>query len=101
MNRYKDFNINGTIGLVPFIPIRENSSDYFIYYEIGKTRLDILSYDYYGDANYGWLIQQANPQYLPYEFMIPNGAELRIPYPLDTVLIQYQEDLKQYKKING
>ena len=30
--------------------------DEYVQYELNKSRLDLISYDYYGDANYDWLI---------------------------------------------
>ena len=46
----------------------------------------------FNDPNYDWLIMQANPQYGSLEFNIPDGARLRIPYPLDTVIARYNAD---------
>lgn len=101
-DRYKSFRkTDGTMSIVPFIKIPIRDSDTYIAYEIGKTRLDILSYKYYGDSNYGWLIMQANPDYNFYEFEIPNGASLRIPLPLQTVLKKYEEDINSYKILYG
>lgn len=100
-NRYAKFEENGTIKTVPFIEIPNRSSDKYVYYEIGKTRLDILSYNYYGDSDYGWVILQANPEYSPYEFMIPNGAKLRIPYPIEQVISQYEADIDKYYRLNS
>lgn len=99
-NRYQNFIQNGTMEIVPFIPIPKKNTDYYTYYELGKTRLDILSYEYYNNPNYGWLILQANPEYNSLEFNIPNKALLRIPYPLDTTINQYITDIKKYKQIN-
>ena len=100
-DRYSKFRQNGTILHVPFIPIPVRSTDYYTYYEVGKTRLDLVSYQYYGDANYDWLILQANPEYGSLEFMIPDGAKLRIPFPLDTVIAQYNRDVDKYEKLYG
>ena len=101
MKLYKEFIENGTIKLVPFIRIPNKKSDYYVYYELGKTRLDILSYQYYNDPNYDWLIMQANPQYGSLEFKIPDKALLRIPYPLDSTISQYYSDIKKYKELYG
>lgn len=100
-DRYKYFKIDGTFIKVPFIPIEEKSTDVYTYYERGKTRLDLLSYQYYNDANYDWLIMQANPQYGSLEFLIPDGAKLRIPYPLNTTLTQYNANIEKYFELNG
>ena len=100
-DRYNKLRINGTVKEVPFIKIPVRSTDYYTNYIAGKTRLDLLSFEYYNDPNYGWLIMQANPQYGALEFRIPNMALLRIPYPLNTVLSQYANDIDNYKEIYG
>lgn len=101
-NRYSKFtNDNGTMGLVPFIKIDKMPTDFYTYYKAGITRMDILSYDYYGDANYGWLILQANPEVGSLEYQIPNNTLLRIPYPLDMALSKYNEGVKRHKELYG
>jgi hypothetical protein len=100
-NRYKNFIVDGAYLKVPFIKIPENASDCYTYYEAGKTRLDLLSYQYYNDPNYAWLILQANPQYGSLEFKIENNSKLRIPYPLNVVLQGYEEDINKYIKLYG
>ena len=47
------------------------------------------------------LIMQANPEYGSLEYQIPNGARLRIPYPLDATLMQYNADIDTYKTLYG
>ena len=100
-DRYSKFRKNGTILHVPFIPIPVRSTDYYTYYEVGKTRLDLVSYQYYGDANYDWLILQANPEYGSYEYKIPSGSKLRIPYPLDAAISDYNKGIENYKELYG
>ena len=100
-DRYSKFRRDGQILHVPFIQIPVRPTDYYTYYEVGKTRLDLLSYQYYNDPNYDWLIMQANPQYGSLEYKIPNGAELRIPYPLETALAQYNNDIDSYETLYG
>lgn len=100
-DRYKKFRRNGKILHVPFIKIPERNTDYYTYYKAGQTRLDLLSYQYYGDAGYGWLIMQANPQYGSLEFMIPDGSKLRIPFPLDAVIDKYNTDIDLYEELYG
>ena len=98
-NRYSRFIKNGSMKLIPFIEIPVKNTDLYEYYITGKTRLDIISYQYYNNPNYGWLILQANPQYGSLEFQIPNNALLRIPYPLETSIAQYEEGIKEYTKL--
>ena len=60
-DRYAKFKSNGTVQSVPFIKIPKRSTDAYDVYVKDQSRLDLLSYKYYGDANFGWLILQANP----------------------------------------
>lgn len=97
-DRYSKFRGDGHIDVVPFIEIPVRSTDYYMKYKKGKDRLDIVSYNYYGDSNYDWLILQANPQYGAIEFEIPDDVTLRIPYPLNLVIEKYNEDIAYYKE---
>lgn len=99
-DRYSAFRQGNEIGLVPFVEIPAKSTDRYEIYRKGQTRLDQLSYQYYDDPNYAWLIMQANPQYGSMEFAIPDGSELRIPFPLNSTLSDYQEGIAKYKKYN-
>ena len=94
-NRYTNFTSNGAIELVPFVEIKKMPTDYYVLHDV-NTRLDILSYDYYGDPNYGWLIMQANPEYGSLEFKIPHNALLRIPFPLELAITNYNECIRKY-----
>jgi len=101
-NRYKSFvNDDGTLQSVPFIEIPKRSSDVYTYWDNNNSRMDLLSYRYYGDANYGWLIMQANPELPSVQYMIEQGEKIRIPYPLEVAITQYENDIKVYKQING
>ena len=42
-NRYKSFITDGTYKKVPFIEVPSLNTDIYTYYEVGKTRLDLLS----------------------------------------------------------
>lgn len=101
-SRYKSFTgSDGTINTVPFIKIPVKSSDKYTYWEAGKSRLDLLSYRYYNDAGYGWLILQANPELPSMQFLIDDGTKIRIPYPLETTIVQYENDIRVNKQIEG
>lgn len=100
-NRYSKFTIDGNNKIVPFIRIPRIGSDLIITFDKSKMRMDMLSYKYYGDANYGWLIMLANPQYGSMEFSIPDMVDLRIPYPLQTALNRYENSIEDYKNKNG
>lgn len=98
-NRYSNFTQDGNSQIVSYAKIAAKSTDYYEVYHRGETRLDLLSYQYYGDANYGWLIMQANPEYGSMEYRIPDGVTLRIPYPLNDSLTQYETSIEEYNKL--
>lgn len=100
-NRYSPFRANGKIGMVPFIQIRMKGTDKYIKFNKRTMRLDRLSYDYYQNSDFGWLIMQANPEYGSIESFIPDGVVLRIPYPLEETISSYLNDIITYKEING
>lgn len=101
-NRYKSFiGDDGTIKNVPFIPIAKRNSDKYTYWQSGVSRMDLLSYQYYNDPDYGWLILQANPELPSIEHLIESGEKIRIPYPLEVVIAQYENDIKVFKQIES
>lgn len=100
-DRYSQVRDGNEIGLVPFVEIPVKNTDRYETYRKGLTRLDQLSYQYYDSPDYAWLIMQANPQYGSMEFAIPDGSELRIPYPLNSTLDDYQKGIETYKKLNS
>lgn len=99
-DRYASFRGNGKIDIVPFISIRNKTTDKYITFKKQKMRLDKISYDYYGDCDYSWLIMQANPEYGSIENFIPDGVVLRIPFPLDETINLYLNDIISYKELN-
>ena len=100
-SRYDSFISDGGCEFIPFIPIINQSTDYYVKYEPTFIRLDNISYQYYNNPNYGWLILQANPELGSMEYSIPYGSVLRIPYPLEVALNVYEDDVKKYKEIYG
>jgi hypothetical protein len=99
-DRYSSFRNGSKIGMVPFIPIRNKSTDKKIIYRKKTMRLDKLSYDYYGDCDYAWLIMQSNPEYGSIESFIPDGVVFRIPFPLDETINLYSNDIISFKELN-
>jgi hypothetical protein len=95
-DRYNDFRINNQVKVLPFIKIKQRDTDINIEYKKNRTRLDIVSNTYYGTPYYGWLILQANSQYGSLEFDIPEGAVLRVPFPLINALQDYEQSIKNY-----
>jgi hypothetical protein len=98
-DRYSQFRCDGSIKLVPFGEVPKKNTDFYEKYERNKSRLDIISYNYYGDPNYGWLIMQANPEYGSLEYEIPNGVMLRIPFPLNESIDDYRKSIETYNKL--
>jgi len=99
-DRYAQLRDGNTIGVAPFAEIAKSNSDIYVTYEKGKTRLDLLSYQYYGSSDYAWLIMEANAKYGSLEYRIPDKAELRIPYPLSQALTEFNHSLNNAKKYN-
>ena len=97
-DRYKPMRDNGYIdGYMPFIAIPTNDTDRYVTFNSFTMRMDTISYKYYGDPNYGWLILNANPDVSSYEYQIPDGTVLRIPYPLETAISRYENGIKLWK----
>jgi hypothetical protein len=99
-DRYSPFKHNGTVEIVPFVEIRKKKSDKYITYDKKSMRFDKLSYKYYEDPDYGWLILQANPELGSIENFIVDGSIIRIPFPLDDTINIYLNDIKTYKELN-
>lgn len=97
-DRYTSFRKGGSIEMVPFVAIPKSSEDMYETYNKGESRLDKISYDYYGSPDYAWLIMQANPEFGSMEFNIPDKSELRIPYPLTNALDAYKKEIEEYNK---
>ena len=96
-DRYKFFRQDGFVEpYVPFIAIPKEDTDITIAWNTFTMRMDTLSYKYYGDANYAWLILNANPSVSPYEYTIMDGTRIMIPYPLDSALARYESGVKSY-----
>jgi hypothetical protein len=99
-NRYSQFIANGKVDIVPYINIIKKNTDKYVLYNKKTMRLDKLSYDYYKNPDYGWLIMQANPEYGSIENFIPDGVVLRIPFPLEETINLYLKNINDYKELN-
>lgn len=99
-DRYSKFKDDGKNQIIPFIKIESSSTDITVIFQKDSMRMDTLSYKYYGDANYGWLIMLANPKFGSLEYSIPDNAVLRIPYPLSTAISRYENAVDKYKEEN-
>ena len=97
-DRYQRFKTDGEYMVIPYIEITEYDTDLTITFDKTKMRLDNLSYKYYSSSDYAWLIMLANPSLGSLEYLIPDGSQMRIPYPLDTALSRYETAVDEYLK---
>lgn len=100
-DRYSEFRFNGGMRPLPSITLPELSSDKVVIYRLGDTRLDKLSNSYYNTPYYGWLIMLANPEFGGLEFMIPDQAIIRIPFPFESAISRYNEEVNRYNALYG
>lgn len=85
-----------TMQTVPGIVISKRNTDKFVIYNYDKMRFDTISAEIYGDDLYNWLILLGNPEY-PLEFDIPNNTVIRVPFPLNDVLSEYEQKVLAIK----
>lgn len=95
-NRYQRFVSNGKYKIIPLIDIPKYDTDLYLTYDKSTMRMDNLSYKYYASPDYAWLIMLANPSLGSLEYLIPDGATVRIPYPLGTALSRYEKKVTDY-----
>jgi hypothetical protein len=100
-DRYEEFRFNGEVKPIPGIKLEPKGTDKTVVYELGKTRLDILSQKYYGNPWHGFLILLANPQFGGLEFNIPDGQIIRVPFPFKTTLEQYIAEVEKHRTLYG
>jgi hypothetical protein len=75
---------------IPSITIKERDTDKFVNYSYQTNRLDRISAEIYGDDTYWWVILMANPDYYM-EYDIPTNTVIRVPFPLEEVLFDFQK----------
>jgi len=100
-DRYEQFTSNGKMTMVPGITIPRRPSDKQVIYIKGETRLDKLSQMYYNNPYHGFLIMLANPKYGGLEFDIKDRDVIIVPYPLDSAIERYLNEVKIYKTLYG
>lgn len=99
-DRYKYFTNEDNLKIIPFCAIPMSSTDIVITFDKSTMRMDTLSYRYYNDPNYGWLILQANPELPSMEFSIEDGVKMRIPYPLSSAIQRYEKAIQNEFVLN-
>ena len=100
-DRYSNFRINGQVKPLPGITIPESSSDKLAVYKKAVSRLDKISNTYYNNPYSGWLILLANPQFGGLEFNIPDMTPIRVPFPFDSAVQRYINEIKTYNELYG
>ena len=70
----------------PEIPLSEN--DIYVLTVVGD-RLDLLANQYYGDSTLYWIISRANNHLPSNSIYPPEGAQIRIPTNIGTILSSY------------
>lgn len=76
------------LGVTKYPQVPYSEDDIYVYVTVGD-RLDNLAYQYYRDSTLYWLILAANPN-LTYNLMYPlPGAQMRIPFPVDSIINSY------------
>ena len=100
-DRYLKFRTNGEVKPLPGITIPESSSDKQVVYKLGNSRMDKLSQTYYNSPYYGFLILSANPEFKGIEFDIPDQTIIRIPFPLQSALNRYNEQVEEHIRLYG
>jgi hypothetical protein len=95
-NRYVNFTSNGEFINVPFVQIPAKNSDKVYIYKLGVSRLDKVSQQYYGTPFFGWLILQSNGFAGGSEVEIPDNTILKIPFPLESSLLDYKSAIDNY-----
>ena len=100
-DRYEQFKTNGEVKIIPGIKIPTAPSDKKIVYKQNITRLDKLSQDYYNNPYHGYLIMLANQKYGGLEFDIPDRAVIRVPFPFESAIERYLNEVRVYKALYG
>jgi hypothetical protein len=100
-DRYANFRENGQIRPLPGISIPKTDSDKLAVYKKGVSRLDKISNTYYNNPYSGWLILLANPQFGGLEFNIPDMSPIIVPFPYDSAVQRYINEVKTYTLLYG
>lgn len=95
-NRYQNFLSNGEYINIPFVNIPPKTTDKVYIYRVGTSRLDKVSQQFYNTPYFGWFILQINGFTGGSEVEIPDNTILKIPFPLQSSLLDYKAALDTY-----
>lgn len=85
VNFYELLREENGIKNMPNVTISRRITDKTIVFNPKLMRLDRIAGDVYGDETLYKLLMWANPE-IVYEFDIPRGSIIRIPFPLNDVI---------------
>lgn len=71
------------------ITIDKSIEDTYVITSFGE-RLDSLSWKYYGNVDYWWIIAAANPELRKDSLYLEPGTQVRIPYDYRNIITLYQ-----------
>ncbi len=100
-DRYQKYRTNSEMKPIPGITIPISSSDKYIVYKQGNSRLDKISNTYYLNPYSGWLIMLSNPEFGGLEFNIPDSTTIRVPFPFDDAINRYIKEVSNNKALYG
>lgn len=100
-DRYDEFRKDGDVKPLPGITIPKEDTDKKVVYNLGQSRLDRLSQQYYGEPFYSFLILSANPQFKGIEFDIPDGSIITIPFPFNSAITRYNNSVSEHIRLYG
>lgn len=72
----------------PIIP--RTNQDLYVF-TTDDDRYDLLALQYYKSADLWWVISRANPKYSGAGLIPGGGIQLRIPFPLSTIINEYNK----------
>jgi len=98
-NRYSQVTAEGSVGFPPVTRYIPMPSDKEELWKLNLSRMDLISFKYYGNPNYDWLILWANYLLPKLEFEIPDHTYITIPFPLESALEQYKQGIESYKQL--
>ena len=98
-NRYSQVSKEGEVGFPPVTRYIPMPSDKEELWKLNMSRMDLISFKYYNDPNYDWLILWANYLLPKLEFEIPDHTYLTIPFPLEDALAQYKQGIETHKQL--
>jgi len=98
-DRYDSFSNDEYFKPVPGIDIPVSTTDKYVVYKKGVTRLDRISNDYYGNGYSSWLIMLANKSIGSIEYDIPDNTLIRVPFPYSVAINAYIVGVQKFNQL--